>query len=236
MLEILSETKDPTRVQPHLKKCFEGIDVLRFMPNEDITGMISAEGELIPLKTTIMPGAANGAVEKWLLQARAAPQLLQLLHTCSFGRLLPKPFISMRTMRDFVMSTSSTIELLLSRQSPDAICTLNLVQVEQGMVESLHSVTRQGVEAYPTVPRTKWVLEWPGQIVLVITAIYWTQDVTESIAAGVQGSLQACAGAPSRRLLFDLVSFVREVPIGLAASLTAFCPAGTQRHSVDAHA
>lgn len=40
----------------------------RFEPNTDITGMVSVEGELIPLKTRIKPSQANGAVEKWLVQ------------------------------------------------------------------------------------------------------------------------------------------------------------------------
>ncbi len=34
--------------------------------------MISVEGELVPLKTRIKPNDANGAVEKWLVQVRAA--------------------------------------------------------------------------------------------------------------------------------------------------------------------
>ncbi|KAJ3317485.1 Dynein heavy chain 3, axonemal, partial [Blyttiomyces sp. JEL0837] len=148
LLEILAETKDPMRVQPHLKKCFEGIASLTFQDNSRIIAMCSSENERVRLKEVIEPAAAKGAVEKWLLQ------------------------------------------------------------VEKVMQSSIHQQVSNGMKSYAETPREKWILEWPGQVVICVSQIYWTREVVEAIRSGGKHGLREYKELCTRQL-DTTVSLVR---------------------------
>ena len=70
LLEILSQTRNPLAVQPHMRKCFDAIQRLDFgdaksggNASNDILAMVSPEGERVALTKGLK---ARGNVEVWL--------------------------------------------------------------------------------------------------------------------------------------------------------------------------
>lgn len=66
LLEILSQTKDPTRVQPFLSKVFEAMAKVTFTPDNEILNMISPEGEIVPFVNPVITEKKN--VEVWMCE------------------------------------------------------------------------------------------------------------------------------------------------------------------------
>ncbi|KAJ1520032.1 hypothetical protein ONE63_004262 [Megalurothrips usitatus] len=148
MLEILSETKDPLRVQPHLRKCFEGIARLEFDEGLNIQAMFSSEGERIALCAPVSTEEARGSVERWL------------------------------------------------------------VGVEQQMLETVRDVIFRSWKVYSVHPRENWVCEWPGQVVLCVSQIYWTAEVHNCLKSGHPRDLEKYHGKLEEQLN-SIVSLVR---------------------------
>jgi dynein heavy chain len=67
LLEIMSQTRDPHAVQPHMSKCFDAIKNIKFgvgRQGHDILGFVDPSGETAPLTDSVK---AEGPVEVWLL-------------------------------------------------------------------------------------------------------------------------------------------------------------------------
>lgn len=56
-----------------------------------------------------------------------------------------------------------------------------LLQVEDVMISSLRKVIIDSKNGYPSTPRNQWVLQWPGQVILCVSSMFWTSEVVEAM-------------------------------------------------------
>ncbi|KAK8888171.1 hypothetical protein M9Y10_039235 [Tritrichomonas musculus] len=81
LLKILSQTTEPSAVQPYLKRCFENIGSITFKGSDFVTEMTSVEGELVPFQH---PTQLTGSVEHWMLgvEAEMRNTLQKIIENC----------------------------------------------------------------------------------------------------------------------------------------------------------
>ncbi|RYE84078.1 MAG: hypothetical protein EOO65_02865, partial [Methanosarcinales archaeon] len=88
LLEILGQSRDPAQVQKHIKKCFEGIQVMQLLePNTagnrtyEAHGMVSPDGERVPFERKVI---VDGPVELWLVEVERCMRwaLQKILMVC----------------------------------------------------------------------------------------------------------------------------------------------------------
>lgn len=132
-------------------------------------------------------------VDNFLLQVICKKCHLKILPFCSWKTLL-FPFTIDHSQFE---SLERKIENFFAGRVRNARETINLIScVRQGMVEkwlaevednmiiSVKQVMFKSYQAYAETPRKRWVLDWPGQVVLCISQTYWTSEVTEAIEEG----------------------------------------------------
>ena len=80
-----------------------------------------------------------------------------------------------------------------------------LIQVEEMMSTSIRYVIKDATIAYAKTPRKRWVVEWPGQVVICASQIYWTKDTETAIQNNKQKYyLDLCSSQ-----INDIVALVR---------------------------
>ncbi|XP_078000357.1 dynein axonemal heavy chain 1-like isoform X2 [Glandiceps talaboti] len=194
LLEILSQTKDPTAVQPHLRKCFENIAKLTFEDDLKITEMFSGEGEMVGFTETLYP---DGNVEDWMTEIeRVMKESLRVIMGKSLKKYIevPRPEWVLLWPGQVVIAgcqvfwTKMVEDAIHADQLPELLQTLtsqinDLVALVRGSLSKLHrmilsaliviEVHARDVVASMTKEGVKNIndFEWIGQL-----RYYWVDD------------------------------------------------------------
>ncbi len=98
------------------------------------------------------------------------------------------------------------------------------------MAESIKESCKLGVAAYAAQAREQWVLEWPGQVVLAVSAIFWTSAVTNALTNGIPGMLLSVKPLKYIKTAIDIIQHAQQACFGMLRTCTNACLHNTSLH------
>lgn len=175
LLSILSESKDVKLVQPHLKKCFEGIVLVTFEDDLTISAMISAEGEKVKFVDKVDPKNKN--VEHWMLEVESMMK------------------ISVRDAMERAITDYTRIDRTVWIQKWPGMCVLNGSQMHwtREMEEAMDKDGREGVNNMMT--------RQLGQLADMVTLVRGNLDKMARITCGALTVIDVHARDVTRKLV-----------------------------------
>ena len=205
LLEILAETKDPLRVQPFLKKIFDGLQTLEFATEGIGDNTDTKEKDD---KASKKPKKKDGTASK-----KKAIDPKSLLKIVAIGS-----------------AQGERVPILKSIRPADARGAVErwLLEVESMMRLSVHDVVQRAVDDYAKKERTNWVRSWPGQAVLCVSQLYWTVEFERAVREQAHYSKQGgggdagttVSGGPMLRYKEKLDGFIRDIVQMVRGNLT----------------
>jgi len=176
LLEIVSQTKDPQAVQPFLGKCFEGVGQVVFGKD-----MVPAEEQKCPRGEPFVKSDADDLRIPRLISNEGETVDLSIVVDPNSG---PNKGNVEMWLSDFEMSMRITVKEIL---------------------QAAAAAYPQMIEYTASPKRAKWVLSWPGQVVLNASQLFWTKEVTDAIK---DGKLQIYTEQLNKQLM-QIVHLVR---------------------------
>jgi dynein heavy chain, axonemal len=130
LLEIMSQTRDPRAVQPHMSKCFDAIKRIKFgegRQGHDILGFLDPSGEYVPLSDSVK---AEGPVEVWLKTFEKA--MRQTLYDRSKQAYLSYPKTEQESIfrKDWLWSAPAQVVIAIDQVIWTMNVTFSLIQME----------------------------------------------------------------------------------------------------------
>ncbi|TYZ58010.1 hypothetical protein PybrP1_003505 [[Pythium] brassicae (nom. inval.)] len=196
LLEILSQTRDPRAVQPHLCKCFDAMKSLRFDAatpagggaSNVVSAMVSGEGEVVAFPSRV---TAAGPVEAWLVEVEKA--MRASLYEDGVKALLQYPVEDAIDRRAWLFGYAAQVVILVDQVFWTRNVTEALSQVERsldaGAVESFLQFSLKQIDGM--VQLVRGALSKLERILLgaVITIDVHARDVVRALRDGGVASL-----------------------------------------------